>query len=170
MSPTGSSEARRWREGVDKVVGMAHRLGITSQLERYPTVPLGFNDVSLWELIQAYLPFFNGGCRQQLYLIQTIRNQKGEVVYQEPHNGCERVLAPEVVRAMRTSLEAVVDHPYGTAHELRKVFPKGALAGKTGTATKSDGTIRPSRLRFLTAESSISHDTQPLRWIEAEWP
>lgn len=169
MSPPGSSEARRWREGGDMVINMSHRLGIVSKLQNFATVPLGFNDVSLWELAEAYVPFFNGGCRVPLRIVHSITNLKGEKIFDGAEKKeCDRVLAPEVARAMRVSLQAVVDHEFGTAHSLRKLFPKGDLAGKTGTATRGDGSSVVTNLyvgatpRYLIATRLATIDRQPL--------
>jgi membrane carboxypeptidase/penicillin-binding protein len=78
------------------------------------------------------------------------------------------VLSPEVARAMSASLQAVVDHEYGTAHSLRKLFPSGDLAGKTGTATRGDGSSVVTNLyvgatpKYLIATRLATIDRQPL--------
>lgn len=161
LAPRGTPEAERWRRGTDAVIEMSERLGITSQLRQTvrlptgetvllqsPTVPLGFNDVSLWELSEAYLPFFNGGCRGHLTLIHSITDLKGATIEGGGKKDCERVLDPNVVRGMRKMLQEVVDNEFGTGHSLRakKLFLEGDLAGKTGTATKSDGVRVESNL------------------------
>ena len=148
-------EAERWRRGTDIVIEMAQRSGIASPMRQpvrlrsgemsfiqSPTVPLGFNQVSLLELAEAYLPFFNGGCRGHLSIMHAITNQKGEIIEGgAAKTDCDRVLDPNVARGVRKMLQEVVDNDFGTAHSLRakKLFPEGDLAGKTGTATKSDG-------------------------------
>src|SRR5690606_8391104 len=49
--------------GWDKVVDAAHRCGIASPLESVPSVSLGSNDVSVFEMVNAYATFMNKGER-----------------------------------------------------------------------------------------------------------
>src|SRR5690606_17409220 len=47
--------------GWDKVVESAHRCGIESHLASVPSVGLGPNDVSVFEMVKAYATFLNTG-------------------------------------------------------------------------------------------------------------
>src|SRR5690606_27628484 len=49
--------------GWDKIVETAHRVGIESHLESVPSVGLGSNDVSVFEMVNAYATFMNEGKR-----------------------------------------------------------------------------------------------------------
>ena len=141
LDQNAPSEALRWENGAKSVIKIAHRLGIESELKPYPVVPLGFNEVTLWEMARAFLPFVNGGCKSDLSFIKRALTVGGKVVYERmQHAECDRVLDVTVANAMLTLLRGVVDSDVGTAHSLRRTFPKGELAGKTGTATNEDGT------------------------------
>jgi penicillin-binding protein 1A len=141
------TEAKRWQLGAKTVVDMAKRLGIESPLLPYPVIPLGFDDVTLWELSRAFIPLVNGGCKRELYFLKSVANQRGELrMFGEQKQVCDRVIAPEVARATRMLLEAAVDDRFGTAHRLRTSFTTGALACKTGTATLADGTSAAENL------------------------
>src|SRR5262249_2564999 len=47
--------------GPKNVVRTAHRLGISSKLEANASIALGTSEVSMTELVGAYVPFANGG-------------------------------------------------------------------------------------------------------------
>src|SRR5690606_12217148 len=51
--------------GWDKVVEMAHKCGIDSKLESVPSVGLGSNDVSVFEMVRGYSTFMNEGKRTE---------------------------------------------------------------------------------------------------------
>ncbi len=141
LAPEALMESQRWTEGAQRVIALAQRLGIESELEAHAALPLGSEEVTLWEMAGAFIPFVNGGCKKELTFIHRAVDSRGRVFY-EPKGGtsCERVLSPEVALAMRTLLEGVVNDDIGTAHSLRSqhMFPTGMLLGKTGTATNSD--------------------------------
>jgi len=47
--------------GPKAVVRVAHRMGIASKLEPNASIALGTSEVSVMELVSAYVPFANGG-------------------------------------------------------------------------------------------------------------
>jgi penicillin-binding protein 1A len=47
--------------GWDKIVEYAHKIGIESPLKSVPSVSLGSNDVSVFEMVRAYSTFLNKG-------------------------------------------------------------------------------------------------------------
>ncbi|MEB0292705.1 penicillin-binding transpeptidase domain-containing protein, partial [Cryobacterium sp. 10C2] len=47
--------------GWDKIVEYAHKIGIESPLKSVPSVSLGSNDVSVYEMVRAYSTFLNKG-------------------------------------------------------------------------------------------------------------
>lgn len=120
--------------GLSNVINMAHQMGITSEIPNDPTISLGSASVSLYEMVQAYAVFANGGKRVNPYIITKIENSAGKVIYQkESATEDEEVLDEDVALMMNYMLKGVVDN--GTATKLRSVYGlKGDLAGKTGTA------------------------------------
>jgi penicillin-binding protein 1A len=116
--------------GAEVVVDMAHRVGIESPLQPYPSITLGALGVSPLEMSAAYSTFANFGSRVEPYLIQRITASDGTVVYQhriEPRQVVSEQIAAAVVGAM----EKVVSS--GTAK--RANIEDRPQAGKTGTAT-----------------------------------
>jgi len=117
--------------GPEAVVEMAHRMGITSPLQPYPSITLGALGVSPLEMAAAYSTFANFGERVEPYLIERITAIDGTVLYQnevEPR----QVLSNQIAAAVVGSLKKVVSN--GTARRADIGRPQ---AGKTGTATDS---------------------------------
>jgi len=116
--------------GVNTVVSMAHRLGITTDIPSVPATSLGAADVRPLELIAAYAAFANGGDRVEPHLITRITDRNGNVVWQATPRR-ERVLDPALAFVLTSILQDVVDR--GTGSAVRAVGFQGPAAGKTGT-------------------------------------
>jgi len=116
--------------GPEAVVDMAHRLGIESPLQPYPSITLGALGVSPLEMSAAYSTLANFGTRVEPYLVEKITASDGTVLYQhtaEPR----QVLSDQIAAAVVGVMEKVVTS--GTAK--RANIPDRPQAGKTGTAT-----------------------------------
>ncbi len=116
------------RAGIDNIVAVAHRLGITSPLTRDASIALGADAVNLLELTTAYAPFANGGHGVWAYGIAEVRDSRGRVLFRRSGSGIGSVLAPQFVGEMNDMLASVIDH--GTGRSARLARP---AAGKTGT-------------------------------------
>jgi penicillin-binding protein 1A len=116
------------RAGIRKVIAVAHRLGISSELAPEMSLALGTNEVNLLELVSAYAPFANGGIGVWPHGIAEIRDSDGNVVFRRTGSGVGRVMSPELAGTMNEMLSAVIGHGTGRSAAL----PRPA-AGKTGT-------------------------------------
>jgi penicillin-binding protein 1A len=116
------------RAGVDNVINAAHRLGITSDLAREPSLALGTSEVTLLDLTTAYCAFASGGRGALPYGIVQIADKDGSVLYKRAGDGGGRIIAPEFVSAMNTMLAGVIARGTGRAATLDR-----PAAGKTGT-------------------------------------
>jgi penicillin-binding protein 1A len=116
------------RAGIPRVIAVASRLGIASELARDASLALGTNEVNLLELVSAYAPLANGGLGVLAYGISEIRDSAGRVLYRRTGSGPGPVVAPELVGAMNEMLAGVLAYGTGKAAAL----PRPA-AGKTGT-------------------------------------
>jgi penicillin-binding protein 1A len=116
--------------GPAAVIRTAHRLGITSDLQRNASIALGTSEVTPLELVTAYVPFANGGIGVDPYVITKVRTASGKLVYQRnaPNYAC--VIEPQYVAMMNTMLEETL--LTGTAR--RAELPGWEAAGKTGTS------------------------------------
>src|SRR5690606_25933872 len=66
--------------GWDKIVETAHRVGIESHLESVPSVGLGSNDVSVFEMVKAYATFMNEGKTVTPILVSKIFDNNGKLI------------------------------------------------------------------------------------------
>jgi penicillin-binding protein 1A len=64
------------------VIETARRLGITSDLEEVPSLALGVNDVSIFEMAGAFGTFVNQGEHTTPYYIDRIEDKNGNVIQQ----------------------------------------------------------------------------------------
>jgi penicillin-binding protein 1A len=117
------------RAGLDNVVAVAHRLGITSPLTPEPSLALGTGAVNLLELVSAYAPFANGGIGVWPYGILEIRDGSGRILFRRSGSGIGRVVSRRCVGMMNQMLSGVIQYGTGRAAAL----PRPA-AGKTGTS------------------------------------
>ena len=116
------------RAGINNVVGVAHRLGIASELAPEMSLALGTGEVNLLELVSAFAPFANGGHGVWPHGIAEIRDAAGKVVFRRTGSGLGAVVSPEFTAEMNDMLKAVIDHGTGKSAALPR-----PVAGKTGT-------------------------------------
>ena len=62
------------------LIGVAQRLGITSPLEPNRSLPLGTSEVTLYEMTKAFGVLARGGLQMSPYIIEEIRNSRGDLV------------------------------------------------------------------------------------------
>ncbi|MGH6764968.1 MAG: transglycosylase domain-containing protein, partial [Bradyrhizobium sp.] len=116
--------------GPRNVVRTAHRLGIASKLEANASIALGTSEVSLTELVGAYVPFANGGKGVTPHVVMRIRTTDGKVLYTRPPDQLGQVIEPRNVAMMNTMMEETLLS--GTARKAE--IPGWTAAGKTGTS------------------------------------
>jgi penicillin-binding protein 1A len=115
--------------GVKRVVAVAQRLGVKSELRRGPSLALGTSEVSLVEMTGGYTAFANGGRRVEPHIIKRVRISSGRVLYVRPAAPTEISIAPMHVGAMNDMLNAAMVQ--GTGRRARLLLHPAA--GKTGT-------------------------------------
>lgn len=126
--------------GVDKVIKMARKMGITSDMPEVPSISLGTTSISLMEMTGAYACFANEGVANTPYFINSIRDLEGKVFDNfKPTQADQPAMAKETAQLLTNMLETVVLE--GTASRLRwKYGVYNNLAGKTGTTqSNADG-------------------------------
>ena len=117
--------------GVDKLIEMAHRLGITSELSHYPIITLGTENVTPLEMAEAYSTFADGGVHHRYVLITRIEDSDGEILYENYDDG-NRVLEEDVAKKVTEVLRGVFEKSYATAYGAGPSNGQ-VVAGKTGT-------------------------------------
>jgi len=118
------------RAGLQRVISVARRLGLTTALPPNLSLALGSGEVTLIELTSAYAAFANGGIGVWAHGIEEIDDGHGNVIYKRQGDGPGRVMEPADVAMMNSMLTGVVEHGTGKAAKIGR-----PVAGKTGTSS-----------------------------------
>ncbi|MGB2624267.1 MAG: PBP1A family penicillin-binding protein [Candidatus Acidiferrum sp.] len=114
--------------GINSVVDMARRFGITTPLPPYLPLVLGAADMKLSEHVSAFTVFPDDGIRIDPHMIRRVTSYDGALL-EEAHPEVHDVISPEVARTMTAMLEEVIQ--FGTGVQAKALGrPAG---GKTGT-------------------------------------
>ena len=117
--------------GYDKVADLAKSAGILS-VKPTPAMALGSYDATPLDMAGAYTAFANGGERLSPFLVNSVRNAKGDVLANYKTDQ-RQVLDPRIAYVMTNMMESVINNGLGyTAVRLRG-FDLPA-AGKTGSS------------------------------------
>src|SRR5271157_2031674 len=114
--------------GINSVVDMTRRFGITTPLPPYLPLALGAADMKLSEHVSAFTVFPNDGIRIDPHMIRRVTSYDGALL-EEAHPEVHDVVSPEVARTMTAMLEEVIR--FGTGIQARALGRPAA--GKTGT-------------------------------------
>ena len=116
----------------ERVAELAKRFGIRSTMRPYPSLALGSQEVSLWEITGAYGVFQSGGRRMEPYIIARVADTRGHVLFEQPAAQAGRVYAEDYTADMNAMLTRVVNASIGTGQNAR--IRDWTVAGKTGTS------------------------------------
>ena len=123
--------------GWDNVVKWAHECGIDSHLESVPSVSLGSNDVTVYEMVKSYGTFLNEGNKVEPILVEKITDRSDNVI-EEFAPKFKRALSEEIAWLMLYMFRGSIEEPRGTSQALWEwdLFKKGnQIGGKTGTSS-----------------------------------
>jgi penicillin-binding protein 1A len=122
------------------VVETAKRLGITSDLEEVPSLALGVNDVSVYEMVGAFGTFVNKGEHTTPFYIDRIEDKNGNVIQQFTAKK-RPAMSEEHAYLMTYMLRGGFEEGGGTSQGVPYSLREGnELGGKTGTTQNaSDG-------------------------------
>ncbi|RZK21523.1 MAG: penicillin-binding protein [Pedobacter sp.] len=124
--------------GWDNVVKYAHECGIDSHLESVPSVSLGSNDVTVYEMVKAYSTFMNKGIKTDPILVEKITDLDNNII-EEFKPKTKRVLSEEIAWLMTYMFRGGMEEPRGTSQALWEwpnLFKKNnQIGGKTGTSS-----------------------------------
>jgi membrane peptidoglycan carboxypeptidase len=121
------------RAGLSHVAEVATRLGITADMSKdsqLPSFPLGTTSVTPLSQAVAYATIAARGQHADAYLVETVEDAKGRVLYEAARKTVE-ALTSDVADDTSYALQQVVADGTGRAAQL----PGRPAAGKTGTTT-----------------------------------
>ncbi len=118
------------RVGIRKVIEMARRFGVTSDIPAYLPVALGAAGITLKEQVDSYSVFPNDGIRVTPRLIRKVSNYDGITLWQD-RPAVNEVISEQTARSMMILLRAVTAH--GTGAAVAQL--NHPLGGKTGTTS-----------------------------------
>jgi len=114
--------------GINKVIAVARRFGVTSPLPSFLPVAIGAAGITLEEQVASYSVFPNDGIRIAPHYIRKVAQADGLPLEQKTPEVRE-VISLDIAREMMILLQAVVQHGTGAAASSMK----HAFGGKTGT-------------------------------------
>ncbi|MDR1016179.1 MAG: penicillin-binding protein [Coriobacteriales bacterium] len=117
--------------GPQKVVDMAHKLGITSKLQAVDSVVLGTSGVDSLEMASAYATLADQGTYNPPTPMTKVLNSSGQIIWSYTPAPVQAV-SPQVAYAVTQVLETVPE--YGTGTQAR-LYNGQVSAGKTGTTS-----------------------------------
>jgi len=118
------------RVGIRKVIEVAHRFGVTSNIPAYLPVALGAVEITLEEQVASYSVFPNDGIRVTPRLVRKVSNSDGITLWEEPPT-VKDVTSQQTARTMMRLLREVTRSGTGAA-AAQLNHP---LGGKTGTTS-----------------------------------
>ena len=125
------------RVGIETVAQMARKMGISTEIERFPSTTIGAVSVIPMDVAEAYTGFASVGTRARAFPIVKVENAAGEVLW-EPQPERTPVLDSLPARLMVDMLQDAANR--GTGNMLRQPGPDGGglpyevpVGGKTGT-------------------------------------
>ena len=130
--------------GEDMLIDTARKVGITSKLEKIPSLPLGTNEINIIEMAGGYSTFANLGYKVKPHLIKKIEDKNGNVLY-EFKDDKTPVLNKSICFILNNILTSTydkdfVDYNYPTALGIAsKMTHKYAL--KSGTTSTDNWNI-----------------------------
>jgi penicillin-binding protein 1B len=117
------------RVGVKEVVRTAARCGL-GDLEPYPSIALGAQEVSPLDLAGAFAVLANGGRRTEPRIVREVTSRDGEPLERKKSESTQ-VVSPQAAWLVTDILEGVLAR--GTGASAASLGFRGTAAGKTGT-------------------------------------
>ena len=117
--------------GYQRVVDLAHQMGLGGNIQPTPAVALGAYDMTPIEVAAGYTAFAGNGVRAEPLFIRSVIAGNGSTAeFNSPST--RSVLDPRVAFLTTNLMEDVINH--GTGYPVRQIGFTAPAAGKTGTS------------------------------------
>jgi len=126
--------------GTDRVIKLAHALGINSDIPNVPSIALGVAELKLKELVSANAALVNGGVYVEPTILIRVEDRFGNTIFEpspDIRQGLDELTAYRVVRMMK----GVVDGAWN--EELQKRMGTGVRLRYDSDARDYDGITAP---------------------------
>ena len=118
--------------GFGTVASMARRLGVTSEINTYPAMVLGSNEVRLIDMTRAFAVVSGGGNSVEPYGILKVETAGGELLYSHERARSSQLVPDYVAAGITDLLQTAVATGTGRAAQIGR-----PVAGKTGTTSSN---------------------------------
>jgi penicillin-binding protein 1A len=155
--------------GVTTVIDYVRQLGITSPMRPWPSIGLGTEAVSVYEMVGAYSTFVNQGVWTKPVYITRIEDRNGNVLQEFPVETKE-VLSEEKAYLMLHMLKGSLQERGGTSMALYQyeATRNNEVGAKTGTSQRyADGWFM-GVTRDLAAGVWVGGDDMSIHFRDAE--
>jgi penicillin-binding protein 1A len=116
--------------GIERVIALARKCGITATMHPYPSLALGCLDATVYQMTRAFNVIVNGGVRVEPYYIEWVKDQWGRKIWRH-EVAQELVVSFTVSSQVMAALEATMQRYMA---KLKFSGIDSACVGKTGTA------------------------------------
>ncbi len=117
-------------ESANRFIDFLHKCNVTSPLQPYPSIALGSEEISLYEMMQAYSIFPGRGFSAKPMYITRIEDKNGNVLQTNIPQRKE-VISDITAYSLISMMEGVMQ--FGTGRRIWDYDVNGDIAGKTGT-------------------------------------
>ena len=118
--------------GRNKIVEIAHKMGVQSELLITRSLPLGAAEVTVLDMATSYAVFANAGKKVTPHAVLQLQDSRGRVIFDAKRDiQAEQIVPEKAIAGMNEMLVNVVTS--GTGRRAR--LPGITAAGKTGTTS-----------------------------------
>ena len=116
------------KAGRAKIIDMAYKMGVQSELYDSQSLPIGSVEVTSIDMAAGYTSLANGGFKIKPHAILEVKNTNGDLIYKYRPE-MEKSISDRVVNNLNFMLNKVVESGTATSAKIEKQ----TIAGKTGT-------------------------------------
>jgi len=138
--------------GAERIVDVAERMGIESELQPFPSIVLGAQGVTTLEMASSHATLASGGLRRPPVAITEVIDRNGEVIFEWELEE-ERALTPEVSWACTQMLMGTINGGTGSRARIQG----WQVAGKTGTSQRNRDAYFVGYTPVLSAAVWVGH-------------
>lgn len=121
--------------GIGNIIKTARTLGIQTKLNRDLSLALGSSGIPMTEMVAAYATIANDGRSSPPYIITTIQDEQGEILYSRKSSETgKRVVKKKNARDLSRMMEQTISIGTGRNAALPDDDISRIQAGKTGTS------------------------------------